>query len=56
MTPEQLVCISIGWITLAGTFALGVAVGCSIRRKESQHDSDDGAVEEGEAWRVHDSE
>jgi hypothetical protein len=56
MTLADLVCICIGWISLVGVFALGVFVGCSIRRKESHNDCDHGTGEEGETCRVHDPE
>jgi len=36
MSIEHLVWISVGELLLAGTFALGVLVGCSMKRKETQ--------------------
>jgi hypothetical protein len=35
MTVHDLVLIAIGEIVLAATFALGIVVGCSLRRKDS---------------------
>jgi hypothetical protein len=37
MTIEQIVCVSIGSIIVAGTFALGLLVGASLRRKDSSY-------------------
>lgn len=34
MSLEHLVWISVGELLLAGTFALGILVGCSMKRKE----------------------
>jgi hypothetical protein len=35
MTVHDLVLIAIGEIVLAATFALGILVGCSLKRKDS---------------------
>jgi hypothetical protein len=35
MTIEQLCCVSVGVIVQAATFALGLVVGASLRRRES---------------------
>ena len=40
MTVHDLVLIAIGEIVLAATFALGILVGWSLRRKEARHDND----------------
>lgn len=40
MTIEQLVCVFVGTIVQAVTFALGIMVGVSLKRKESFDDSD----------------
>jgi hypothetical protein len=37
VTIEQIVCVSIGFIIEAGTFALGLLVGASLRRRDSSH-------------------
>jgi hypothetical protein len=37
MNIEQLVCVSIGFIVQATTFAVGILVGASLRRKEPDH-------------------
>lgn len=47
MTIRDLVLISLGEIFLCATFALGVLVGCSLRRKESTH----GYCDENKEWR-----
>lgn len=39
MTIEQLVCVCIGVVLQASTFALGLLVGASLRRKESTHET-----------------
>ena len=36
MSIEHLVWISVGELLLAATFALGILVGCSMKRKETQ--------------------
>jgi len=47
MTYHDLALISLGHLVLAGTFVLGVLVGCSLKRKESPN----GYGNEGsEAW------
>ena len=43
MTITDFVWISIGELLLAATFALGMLVGVALRRKETQHDSDERA-------------
>jgi hypothetical protein len=41
MTIRDIVMIVVGEILLMATFAMGVAVGCSMRmRKEAQYDHD----------------
>lgn len=37
MTVEQLVCLSAGILVEAATFALGIMVGATLRRKEPCH-------------------
>jgi len=37
MSIEQLVCVSIGVFVQAATFALGIMVGVSLKRKEATH-------------------
>ena len=37
MTVRDFVMLSLGEITLAATFALGILVGCSLRRRESDN-------------------
>jgi hypothetical protein len=54
MTINDLVWLSIGEITLAASFAVGVAVGISLTRKESRHDSDDDTEEGPKRIRRHD--
>lgn len=39
MSIEQLCCICIGMIVQAATFAVGLLVGTSLRRKEPSHDT-----------------
>jgi hypothetical protein len=39
MTLEQLCCICIGFMVQAATFALGLMVGVSLRRKDFKHDN-----------------
>jgi len=48
MTITQLVLFSTGIIVNAGTFVLGILVGCSLMRKES-HDRDRNKATEG-SW------
>ena len=40
MTIEQIVCVSIGFIFEAGTFALGLLVGASLRRRDSTRETE----------------
>lgn len=35
MTIEQICCVCIGFVIQAATFALGIVVGASLRRKDS---------------------
>ena len=37
MTVRDFVMMSLGEIVLAATFALGILVGCSLRRRESDN-------------------
>lgn len=37
MTIEQLCCLCVGIVVEAATFALGIVVGASMRRKEPCH-------------------
>jgi len=39
MTLEQLCCICIGFMVQAATFALGLMVGSSLRKKDLKHDN-----------------
>ena len=39
MSIEQFVCMSIGCIVQAATFAVGVMVGISLQRKDSKDDN-----------------
>ena len=39
MTIEQLCCVSVGTIVQAATFALGIFVGASLRRKEPNREA-----------------
>lgn len=48
MRLSDFVWIAIGETLLAGTFALGILVGCAIKpRKESTHGNDDGKAPAG---------
>jgi hypothetical protein len=40
MTIEQLCCVSFGVIVQATTFAVGILVGASLRRKEPNHEAE----------------
>jgi hypothetical protein len=54
MTFDQLVALAAGQLIAAGMFALGIAVGVSLTRKDSTHDDSD--KDEAARWhRVHDS-
>lgn len=37
MTIEQLICVSLGIFVEAATFAFGIIVGATLRRKEPNH-------------------
>jgi hypothetical protein len=41
MTVRDFVMLSLGEITLAATFALGILVGCSLKRRESDNGNRD---------------
>jgi hypothetical protein len=47
MTTENLAMLAVGQIIAAGMFALGVLVGCSLR-KDAKDDSNKGTKEAGE--------
>lgn len=50
MTIEQLALVSLGHITLALTFVLGVLVGNSLKRKDSHGYGNEGAEGKGSKW------
>jgi hypothetical protein len=50
MSVRDFVILSIGEIILAATFALGILVGASLRRKESSHDDSNGRTEAAAQW------
>jgi hypothetical protein len=39
MTIEQLCCVSVGVVVQATTFAIGILVGASLRRKEPNRET-----------------
>jgi hypothetical protein len=47
MSTENLAMLAVGQIIAAGMFALGVLVGCSLR-KDAKDDSNEGTKEAGE--------
>lgn len=47
MTIEQICCIAVGVVVQAGTFALGLLVGASLRLKESNREATQGPRTEG---------
>lgn len=44
MTIEQICCVCIGFVVQAATFALGILVGASLRRKDSTAWHENGAT------------
>lgn len=40
MSVEHLVWVSVGELLLAGTFALGILVGCSMTKRKETQDGD----------------
>jgi len=48
MSTEDLAMLAVGQIIAAGMFALGVLVGCSLRKESKDDDSNEGTKEESE--------
>ena len=53
MSIEQIVCVSLGQIFQVAVFALGIAVGISLSRKESKNDDSNSGKKTAAYWHGH---